>query len=507
MRIKGLSKMAMRAHPLAGIAIAALTLPAMAADMPVKAPPLPPAPVYSWAGFYIGANGGYGVGRDPVTMTTVSGAGFPGLGAGTALYGDPRRFALAPHGWTAGGQAGYNWQAAPGWVFGVETDIQGTGMKDSTSCILACNARIAAAPGPALFPAVFTDISAAHRLNWFGTVRGRVGATAGSALFYVTGGFAYGEVERSARVAGSTVGAIVGNTVNTFAGSFNNTSTKTGWTVGGGVEGKLFGGWSAKAEYLYVDLGSTRDSFNTVYLTGGGGAVAGSVAANRVDSSSIHDHIFRVGLNYQLGGGGDPAYAAMAAATPARSARNARAQVPGAPVYNWAGLYLGPNFGYGNGRDWTTMTTVSAFAGLPVGTALYGAPRQFALAPRGFVGGGGAGYNWQLTPIWLAGVEADLQATDMHDRATCLLSCNARISPVPGLEPVSRRLQRRFGCAQAELARHRARPCRCDGRFRPVLRHRRRCFRRGRADGARCRQDSRRHHRNDHQHLRRLVRQ
>jgi outer membrane immunogenic protein len=197
--------MNMKAHLLAGIATAALTLPAMAADMPLKAPP--PPPIFSWSGFYIGGNAGYGIGRDPIAVTTVSGAGFPILGAGTALYGDPRQFALAPRGWAAGAQAGYNMMISPTWLVGLEADIQGTGMKDIANCVLPCGTPIATVPGLSLFPVVFNDISAEHKLNWFGTVRGRLGATAGPALFYVTGGLAYGEVVRRASVVGSTTTA------------------------------------------------------------------------------------------------------------------------------------------------------------------------------------------------------------------------------------------------------------------------------------------------------------
>jgi outer membrane immunogenic protein len=142
---------------------------------------------------------------------------------------------------------------------------------------------------------VFSDVSAAHKLNWLSTVRGRVGATFGPALLYLTGGAAFGEVERSARAAGSTLRN--GNVFNTFAGSHFEKSTKDGWTLGGGIEGQVMTSWSVKAEYLYVDLGRTNDSFNTTFLTGGGGVV-GSVAGVRVDRSDIRDQIFRVGLNY-----------------------------------------------------------------------------------------------------------------------------------------------------------------------------------------------------------------
>ena len=133
-----------------------LALPANAADIyrgGLKDGPPPPiyvaAPI--WSGFYIGVNGGYGW---------------------TANDGP-----LAPEGGFGGGQIGYNWQGLFGyspWVIGIEADIQGAGISDSVSDVLG---------------------SQENSLNWFGTVRGRIGYAAGPALIYATGGFAYGEVQ------------------------------------------------------------------------------------------------------------------------------------------------------------------------------------------------------------------------------------------------------------------------------------------------------------------------
>jgi outer membrane immunogenic protein len=149
------------------------------------------------------------------------------------------------------------------------------------------------------FPVVVTNQSfnVTDRLNWFGTVRGRLGYVAGPALLYVTGGLAYGQVEREANVAGNTL--FLGG----FSGSFDNTKTKVGWTVGGGLEAKLAGwfptwfgswtGWSAKAEYLYIDLGHFTDNLNETYTFAFPGAV-------RTVSGNIRENIFRIGLNYQF---------------------------------------------------------------------------------------------------------------------------------------------------------------------------------------------------------------
>jgi outer membrane immunogenic protein len=143
---------------------------------------------------------------------------------------------------------------------------------------------------------VFSDFSAQHKLNWFGTVRGRVGYTTGPALFYATGGWAYGEVERSGSIAGRTVGLITNTTFNTFAGTYNKTSVKSGWTIGAGGEMKITDKLTAKAEYLYMDLGHTSDTFAVVYTTGLTGT-----SGTHTFTSDFTEHVFRVGMNYKLG--------------------------------------------------------------------------------------------------------------------------------------------------------------------------------------------------------------
>jgi outer membrane immunogenic protein len=90
--------MPLRGFVAAGALIVAATAsPVWAADLASKAPPPapPPAPVFSWTGFYAGVNLGYGVGSDPTTITTVSGANFPGLTPGTLIY-SPQSFSLDP---------------------------------------------------------------------------------------------------------------------------------------------------------------------------------------------------------------------------------------------------------------------------------------------------------------------------------------------------------------------------------------------------------------------------
>src|SRR5262245_23259959 len=113
-------------------AVAVISAPAAAADMrmPMKAPPVAVA-VFNWTGFYIGANGGgaFGGTRDTVDLVETG-------AAGAFVYAN-NFGTLEPSGGFGGGQIGYNWQA-PGsnWVWGIETDLQGASIKDSTVAIL-----------------------------------------------------------------------------------------------------------------------------------------------------------------------------------------------------------------------------------------------------------------------------------------------------------------------------------------------------------------------------------
>jgi hypothetical protein len=137
------------------------------ADMSVKAaPPVPPR-YYSWTGFYLGGNIGYSVGSDRVSGS-ISNAGLANTSGADSV--------VAPVGAIGGGQLGYNWQGGPNWLVGFEADFQGSGQK-GTSCILIC----VTAPGQQ------QTFTVQHKLDYFGTVRGRVGVVSNNALFYVTG--------------------------------------------------------------------------------------------------------------------------------------------------------------------------------------------------------------------------------------------------------------------------------------------------------------------------------
>ncbi len=262
------------------------TTSASAADLAphvyTKAPVLVD-PGYNWSGFYIGGNVGYSWGRSNDTSSF-------GNGAGTTLFSS--RGGSNLDGVVGGGQAGYNWQVQ-NWVWGLEADIQGTDEKGSRdiSCPTGICTPSRIPPGfralVIVVPGAAVPASLDQKIDWFGTVRGRVGVLATSkVLFYATGGLAYGEVNTSETVGGFPLAA---------------SDTRVGYTVGGGIEGAIGGGWTAKLEYLYVDLGRTSGSFATTIPAFGAGTIAsGTITSNY--SSRVTDNILRVGVNYKFGG-------------------------------------------------------------------------------------------------------------------------------------------------------------------------------------------------------------
>jgi outer membrane immunogenic protein len=207
---------------------------AAAADLSVaplyKAPPAEVTQAYNWTGFYLGINGGGGWGHS---------------------YWDANTTGINLSGGLVGGTAGYNYQIGNA-VIGLEGDIDWAnlnGTTTSTGCPVGCST---------------SD-------SWLSTVRGRAGYAFGGILPYITGGLALGDIRAA------TPG---------FAGA---SDTNAGWTAGGGIEFALPGNWSAKAEYLHVDLGRFNCGLDCGLAT--------------TDNVSMHDNIFRAGVNYRFGWG------------------------------------------------------------------------------------------------------------------------------------------------------------------------------------------------------------
>jgi outer membrane immunogenic protein len=218
---------------VAALGLLATAFAAQAADIPhpiYKAGPRAVVAYYNWTGFYAGINGGYGWGTSDWDSPAIS---------------------LKPKGWMFGGTLGYNYQIGS-FVWGLEGDFDWADVSASAACgAFVCETKN----------------------TWLATARGRVGYAFDRWLPYITGGGAFGHVKASL-----TDPAVPGDS-----------DTMIGWTVGGGLEYAFLSNWSAKIEYLYVDLGK----FNC-----GVSCAAGMVT----DNVTFKENVIRAGLNYKFSG-------------------------------------------------------------------------------------------------------------------------------------------------------------------------------------------------------------
>jgi outer membrane immunogenic protein len=255
--------------PLAA-AFAFTALPALAADLYGSGFGSKDGNVYEmppvWSGFYLGLNGGYAweATASALSATAAANGGAPGTASGNY--------------WTDGGfggvQFGYNLQRDR-LVFGIETDIQAAGIGGKTA-LGAVSAD----------QSVDTSAVAKSNLDWFGTLRGRAGYAFGSTLVYATGGFAYGGVRDSLALSATSIHG-------TAAGQVSKDITAAGYTVGAGVETAMSPSWSVKAEYQYIDLGTSSLSTST--------GIPDSTDTGGASASFDHSyHTMRVGVNYKF---------------------------------------------------------------------------------------------------------------------------------------------------------------------------------------------------------------
>ena len=249
----------------------ALTAPGWAADLGARTYANAPAPVSNWNGLYVGGNLGYGWGDGNTDFSFLPTPRQLGLN-NTAL-------GVRSAGVTGGAQFGYNWQIGS-LVTGLEADIQGSDIKGS--------ARVTPINSETLRPDTNgTIISSEAKLSWFGTVRGRLGVTVTpDLLLYGTGGLAYGHVDASANTQFFNPGLVA-------AFPANISKTKAGWTAGAGAEWMFARDWSAKLEYLYVDLGSESTIENLTLADDPRGVKVGN-------TWRIRENIARIGVNYHF---------------------------------------------------------------------------------------------------------------------------------------------------------------------------------------------------------------
>jgi outer membrane immunogenic protein len=266
-----------------------------AADLPFKAPP-PPPPVFSWTGFYAGLNVGGGIG----VSSTAQNATFNStvLGINGLLAGGTNSLAMT--GWLLGAQAGFNWQVAPSIVLGIEGDWQWTSQQGSTVNSTPPAALAFFGAGANGFG---YSLATQQKLTEIATARARGGVVVQNSLWYVTGGAAWGTIKDSYGFSGSANPVIFpaalqpGPFLNSAA-SFS--ASKWGWTVGAGVETRLGGGWSAKLEYLYVDLGHITETFPIAINPAFGPAFINGGSASTTSTYHVTDNIMRAGVNYRF---------------------------------------------------------------------------------------------------------------------------------------------------------------------------------------------------------------
>lgn len=236
----------------AGLAAAAafFVSPALAADLPVKAPiyKAQPGVAYNWAGFYVGGDVGYGWQNDQDTETIAA--------TGAASPFSPAD-ANKPKGVLAGGYAGYNWQFAPNWVAGLEADLE---YADLTGTLL-------------IVPPSGYD----ERTDYQGSVRGRLGYAFDRVLVYATGGYAFAHIKYTY------------NDPTPPPSVDNKDSVRNGWTLGGGIDYAITNNLIARIEYRYADFGKVSNTPNWF-----GGAF--------VETHRTTENAVRAGLAWKFGG-------------------------------------------------------------------------------------------------------------------------------------------------------------------------------------------------------------
>lgn len=263
----------------AAVALTVVSGAAMAADLPSRrVAPVMAAPVFTWTGFYVGANLGVSFGNDQYvtapTGTLVTAPFFGSRGWGTGLSN--QRIGIL-----GGVQAGYNFQLTDRIVVGAEADFQLSNWGGRESVVSQ--------------PGAFVTTSVANRQPWFGTVRSRIGITPFDPRFmiYATGGLAYGRSNETASIFAMIP---TGQPLELFPFSFG--STRMGWAAGAGVEWAMTPNWSIKGEWLHIDLKGRSGIQATTFF--GPQALPQDIMFYQ---SKHYTNVFRAGVNYRFGWG------------------------------------------------------------------------------------------------------------------------------------------------------------------------------------------------------------
>jgi outer membrane immunogenic protein len=334
---------------LSTVAFVGLATGALAADLPARtvAPaPIMAAPVFTWTGFYIGGHVGYGFGDDNDVFTFTDGLVVPappaGVGTvaltragGGSFFNNGRRG--SSEGFLGGGQVGFNVQTGM-FVFGVEADVTLTDFGRGRNAFFGDNndgfGLANAIPGSTVGTGVLAPAAGAtgaaagnnvaffnqnglggtESIDYFGTIRGRVGVAFDRMMIYATGGLAWAEYDNDGARGGNfrnggdvqanffvTPGAAAaGAGVN---GTFNNRGNFDDWgyAVGGGIEYAFTNNISAKIEGLYVDFGDGGNRSRRNEVVGVTNTGAAITATNFSGNGGNMDFgLIRGGLNFRF---------------------------------------------------------------------------------------------------------------------------------------------------------------------------------------------------------------
>jgi len=281
---------------------------ATAADLPIrKGPPVAPVyvpPPFTWTGFYVGVNAGYGWNNNhddnnflPIGAVTVGGGTFFPVSSNGGRGG-----------FLGGVQAGYNYQFTPGagFVVGIEADIDWADFgRNNNNGLLFTSFTVPQFPGTVFSPSGLAASTHSNNNQWFGTARLRAGYAWDRFLVYGTGGLAYGSVSNNGNGFG---GGLIATTARGFVNPVSGVAgpstaflgtvgsggsrEKVGWTLGVGAEYAFTYNWTIKAEYLYANFGNARSAPGFLF--------PGTAVVFNSQNRQLDVNVIRLGVNYKF---------------------------------------------------------------------------------------------------------------------------------------------------------------------------------------------------------------
>jgi outer membrane immunogenic protein len=376
----------------------------------------------NWSGLYVGVGLGMRSTQTDTSVTSIANNGvndYPANCAALAQLG-PAYGGCVPAqplndtGFRVSSYVGFNWEIMPRWIVGIEADL---GLSDRSTTLSGMRY-----PGTMLYTGVRADQFTVST-KWDASARGRVGFLVNpSILVYATGGAAWLRVESSSS-CDISINAACSPAVGSGPVLIRDSATKLGWTVGGGVEAMLLSNWILRGEYRYADFGTISHT-DQRYLLGGG---IEQVVSYDLD---VKTHLATLGLAYKFGGD--------------QGAASSRT-LPAASVVasSWSGLYLGAGLGVRSSRTDASITgyrqgNTNVLALNCAGAALGGCVTDEPLNDTALRINPYVGFNWQIAPQWVVGIEGDF---GFADKTTTLGGMNY---PFTGLESFTGRLADTF---------------------------------------------------------------